>query len=54
MKYNTWSILNLLTCLAPICVYTAPKLNKTQAFSNATVLWQDGTPVENNKIDLLL
>lgn len=26
------------SCLAPICVYTAPILNSTHAFSKATVL----------------
>ena len=30
----------------PICVYRAPTLNKTEAFSKATVRWELGTPVK--------
>jgi hypothetical protein len=29
-------------------VYTAPMLNSTHAFSNATVRWQLGTPVRES------
>lgn len=38
----------LRSCRVPICVYTAPMLNSTHAFSNATVRWQLGTPVNES------
>lgn len=34
----------LRSCLVAICVYTPAKLNRIQAFSNATVRWLDGIP----------
>lgn len=34
----------------PICVWSAPRLNKTQAFSNATVRWALGTPVNESNL----
>jgi hypothetical protein len=36
--------------LVPIWVCKAPRLNRTQAFSNATVLWALGTPVNESNL----
>lgn len=36
----------LRSCFVAICVYTAAKLNKMHAFSNATVRWLDGIPAK--------
>lgn len=34
--------------LVPICVWRAPRLKRTHAFSNATVRWALGTPVRES------
>lgn len=36
----------LRSCFVAICVYTAAKLNRMHAFSNATVRWLDGIPAK--------
>lgn len=36
----------------PICVCKAPRLNRTQAFSKATVRWALGTPVKESNLEI--